>query len=118
LQSARTLLTIDPDCSASRAYYAAFYAVSALFALQGKTFSRHSGLMTAVHRDLVKSGHWPEELGKDYSSLLELRITGDYKILEHVLESEAKEAIQAAQRILQAVHKAHPDIFSDPGEIL
>lgn len=32
----------DPDTAASRAYYAAFYAVSAMFILEGKNFSRHS----------------------------------------------------------------------------
>lgn len=118
LQSAKLLLSADPDSSASRTYYAAFYAVSAFFALQGRNFSKHSGLLAAVHRDLVKPGYWPKELGADYSSLLEMRITGDYGVLEHVSESEAKEAIQAAQRILRMVYKAHPDVFSDPAGIL
>lgn len=118
LQSAKLLLPTDPDSSASRSYYTAFYAVSALFALQGKTFSKHSAIETAVHRDLVRPGHWPKELGAAYSALLALRTTGDYGVLEHVLEEEAGEAIQAVQRILRAVHDAHPDIFSDPEGVL
>jgi uncharacterized protein (UPF0332 family) len=118
LQSAKLLLPTDPDSSASRAYYTAFYAVSALFALQGKTFSKHSAIEAAVHRDLVRPGHWPKELGAAYSALLALRTTGDYGGLEHVLEEEAGEAIQAVQRILRAVHAAHPDIFSDPEGVL
>ena len=108
LQSARLILQLDPDSSASRAYYAAFYAVSALFALQGKTFSKHSALESAVHRDLVRPGHWPKELGADYSYLLRLRAKGDYGGLEHVSESEAMEANQMAERILRAVCEAHP----------
>ena len=118
LRSAKLLLTEDPDSSASRSYYAAFYAVSALFALQGKTFSKHSAIEAAVHRDLVRPGHWPKELGVNYSYLLGLRTKGDYGVLEHVLEEEAGEAIQAVQRILRAVHDAHPDIFSDPEGVL
>ena len=102
----------------NRLYYAAFYAVSALFALQGKTFSKHSAIEAAVHRDLVRPGHWPKELGVNYSYLLGLRTKGDYGVLEHVLEEEAGEAIQAVQRILRAVHDAHPDIFSDPEGVL
>ena len=111
-QTAKLLLQVDPDGGASRSYYAAFYAVSALFALQGKTFSKRSAVESAVHRDLVRP--WPKELGAAYSSLLVLRATGDYGGLEHVSESEAEEAIRAIQRILRAVHEAHPDAFSDP----
>jgi uncharacterized protein (UPF0332 family) len=118
LQSARLLSQTDPDSCASRSYYAAFYAVSALFAIRGQTYSKHSAVESAVHRDLVRPGHWPKELGAAYSSLLALRATGDYGGLEHVSESEAEEAIQAVQRILQAVYEAHSDVFSDPTEIL
>ena len=118
LQSARLILQLDPDSFASRAYYAAFYAVSALFALQGKTFSKHSALESAVHRDLVRPGHWPKELGADYSYLLRLRAKGDYGGLEHVSESEAMEANQMAKRILRVVCEAHPDVLSDPEGIL
>ncbi len=53
---ARHDLQISPDAAASRAYYAAFYAVSALFALEGRTFRKHSALEAAVHHDLVKMG--------------------------------------------------------------
>ncbi len=118
LQTAKSILLADPDSSASRAYYAAFYAVSALFALQERAFSKHSALESAVHRDLVRPGHWAKELGADYSYLLRLRAKSDYGVLEHVSESEAEGAIQAVQRILQAVYEAHSDVFSDPTKIL
>lgn len=118
LQTAKSVLPADPDSSASRAYYVAFYAVSALFALQGRTFSKHSALEAAVHRELVKPGHWPKGLGADYSYSLRLRTKGDYGGLEHVSESEAEEAIQAVRRILRAVHEARPDVFSDPEGII
>ncbi len=118
IQSAKLLLATDPDASASRAYYSAFYAVSALFVLQGKSYSKHSAVETAVHRDLVKPGIWPGNLGSDYSSLLATRITGDYDMSEHVSANQAKKAIQSAQRILLAVHEAHPDVFPDKEGIL
>lgn len=76
-RTAKGITDTDPDGAASRAYYVAFYAVSALFVLQGKTFSRHSAVEIAVSRDLVKAGHWPAELGKTYSFLLELRSNPD-----------------------------------------
>ena len=55
------------DGAASRAYYAAFHAVSALFALEGRIFAKHSAIEAAVHRDLVKTGRWPSALGREFS---------------------------------------------------
>lgn len=100
----------DYDASASRAYYAAFYAASAMLALGGKTFKKHTGVEAAVHRDLVKSGQWPADLGSDYRSLHTLRNTGDYGGLQHVTAEQAEKAIQAAQRILQAARQACPGL--------
>jgi len=118
LPSAKILLSADPDSSASCSYYTAFYAVSALFVLQGKGYYKHSAVEAAVHRDLVKPGLWEKDLGSDYSGLLETRMTANYGMSKHVSLEEAKEAIQAAKRILQAVHKSHPDIFPDNEGIL
>lgn len=53
--SARALVETDADGAASRAYYAAFYAVSALFSVEGKAFTKHTAVAAAVHRDLVKA---------------------------------------------------------------
>ena len=78
VRTARELSASDPDAAASRAYYAAFYAVSALFALDGRSFSRHTAVEAAVHRDPVRSGRWPQDRGEDYSVLLQTRDTGDY----------------------------------------
>jgi uncharacterized protein (UPF0332 family) len=104
---------MDSDAAASRAYYAAFYAVSALFALEGKTFSKHAAVEAAVHRDLVKGGRWPADLGEDYGSLWDLRITGDYGGAAHVTSSEAMKAVSAAERILRAVQRTCPGTFPD-----
>jgi uncharacterized protein (UPF0332 family) len=103
LDSARKLEDADPDSSASRAYYAAFHAVTALFALRDRDFTKHSALRAAVHRDLVKEGEWPAELGKDFDFLMDLRETGDYGGLTRVSSDDARSAVEAAQRILDAV---------------
>lgn len=109
LRTAETDLAISPDASASRAYYAAFYAVSALFALEGQDFIKHTQVRAAVHRDLVKTGRWPAERGEDFSFLMRLRETGDYGGSMHVAENEAKEATTAAKKILDLVRNAHPE---------
>ena len=109
--TAKRELREDPDASASRSYYAAFYAVSALFALEGESFIKHTAVQTAVHRDLVKSGRWRAELGEDYSYLVETRVTGDYGGGDHVEVQDAQKSLSAAKEILNAVSKGNPKEF-------
>ena len=89
LRAAEALVGVSADAAASRVYYAAFYAVSAVFALADRTFRRHSALEAAVHRDLVHEGVWPEELGAVYTELLSLRAVADYGGGRHVNREQA-----------------------------
>lgn len=111
MAAARHVLPVSPDSAASRAYYAAFYAVSAWFALRGRTFRRHTAVEAAVHRDLVKTGVLPAELGKAYSRLLEMRSTGDYGETERVAPEDAAKAVSVAHDLLAAVAKTDPGAF-------
>jgi uncharacterized protein (UPF0332 family) len=110
LAAAEALVELSPDSCASRAYYAAFYAAAALFAQEGHTFKKHSSLEAALHRDLVRTGRWPEELGKEYSHLFVLRMTGDYGGAKHVSPDEARQAVEQAKHIVHAVAKLHPEL--------
>ena len=62
----------------NRAYFALFYAVSALLLEQGRQFSKHSGVRAAFNRDLVKPGHVGREYGDLYNQLFRDRQEGDY----------------------------------------
>lgn len=116
LRAAEALLPVSTDAAASRAYYAAFYAVSALFAWEERAFRRHSAVEAAVHRELVRSGRWPAARGANYARLLKLRQTGDYGVAEHVTPEDARRALEAAREILSAVAQERPDDFTGCGE--
>jgi uncharacterized protein len=103
LRTAEALIDSDPDASASRAYYAAFHAVSAFFASQGQSYSKHTAIERAVHRDLVRTGFWPVEVGAAFSWLANLRYTGDYGGQEHVSPEDARTAVERARLVLDAV---------------
>lgn len=105
-ETASELVANDPDASASRAYYAAFYAVSALFLDEGRDFSKHSAVEAAVHRDIVKEKRMTDDFGADYSFLRGLRDTGDYGGWAHVSADDAKESVAAAGRIIEKVAEA------------
>lgn len=108
---AKWILPRSPDTAANRAYYSAFYAVSALFAVDEMYFKKHTGLRAAVHRDLIHTGRWSESLGEDYDNLIRLRDVADYGLFKHVDEEEAAAAVAAAERIILAVHNENPGLF-------
>lgn len=109
LRAADTLLAAEfPDFAASRAYYAAFYAASALLLASGQTFTKHRGILTAIHRDYVRTGRLPVEAGRIISSLFDLRALGDYGGAAHVSDEEARLALAEAKQFLQAVRPLLP----------
>jgi uncharacterized protein (UPF0332 family) len=108
LRAARENLRIDPSTASNRACYAAFYAVSALFADEGQTYARHSAVEAAVHRDLVKTGRWSKELGAAYRELNSLRTAADYDVSTFPTAERAEEAVGQAEMIVEAVRAASP----------
>jgi uncharacterized protein (UPF0332 family) len=63
LHAARLLLQEEMyDFSASRSYYAMFYAVQALLFSRDLSFSKHSAVIDAFGREFAKSGIVPVEL--------------------------------------------------------
>ena len=97
-----------PDFAASRAYYAAFYVASALHLCAGKRFSKHSGVIAHVHKDYVKEGRLPADIGRLLNSLADLRDVGDYGAVTHVASADAGAAIADAKRFVEAVRPLLP----------
>ena len=113
LRATETLIAAGfPDFAAARAYYAAFYAASALLLAEGKTFRSHRGVVALIHRDYVRSGRLPVDLGRILSTLSDLRSVGDYGSATHVSHGEANIALIEAQQFLEAVRSLLPaEIF-------
>lgn len=62
----------------NRLYYACFYAVSALLITRGISTSKHAHLRSLLHREFVKTGLIPTELGRHFDRLFSNRQEGDY----------------------------------------
>lgn len=104
IRAARDLISSGYfDFVASRAYYAAFYAATAALLFEGVEFSKHSGVIAAVHQRFVKTGKLPRQCGRDLNWLFELRAIGDYGETRHVPQEDAARAIEAADGFLQAI---------------
>ena len=104
LQVARELLEKEYyDVSASRAYYAAFYAASALLLNEGLDTSKHSGVIALIHQHFVKNGKLNKEQGRNLNWLFELRSVGDYGVSLHVTQRDAQRAVDIAEDFSVAV---------------
>lgn len=84
----------------NRAYYAAFYAASALLLQRGHRFAKHSGVRSAVHRHLVKPGLLPTEWGRFYDRLFEERQQGDYVELVSFDGEEVRSAVEKSTELV------------------
>jgi len=62
----------------NRLYYACFYAVSALLLTKNLSTSKHGYLRSLMHREFVKTGLIPKELGGHFDLLFDSRLKGDY----------------------------------------
>lgn len=101
LVAARELYTSGHlDIAASRAYYAAFYAASALLIHKDIKFSKHSSVISAIHKEFVKTGLMSITLGKKFSLLFEIRSVGDYGQSEHVAPDIAHDSLAMAEEFI------------------
>lgn len=104
IQAARQLsLAGYYDFAASRAYYAAFYAASAILLRDGLELSKHSAVIASIHQRFIKTGKLEKEQGKALNWLFELRSVGDYGGATHVSRQEVDQAIEAAEKFLEAI---------------
>ena len=101
LDSARAELAAGRHSFAvNRCYYACFYAACAVFLYRGTRFVKHSGVRTAFHRDLVRTGELSEDQGRVYDRLFTDRHEGDYVDFAEFTQEEASEDIVAAETLV------------------
>jgi uncharacterized protein (UPF0332 family) len=70
---------------------------------EGLEFSKHSGVIAAIHQRFIKTGRIEKEFGKGLNWLFELRSIGDYGVTNHVPAADAEQAISTAMDFLQRV---------------
>ena len=65
----------------NRAYYACFFALSAVLLAEGRKYVKHSGVRAALHGQLIRSGRLDASWGRIYDRVFENRHRGDYQEL-------------------------------------
>jgi uncharacterized protein (UPF0332 family) len=91
-----------PGQAISRAYFAAFFAAEEALLALGETRSKHSGVVSAFGRVLIRGGGFEEATGRLLRSLFDRRNQADYAPVV-VPAEEADSAIHDAERFVEAV---------------
>jgi len=95
--------TGDYDFASSRAYYAAFYSMEAVLLKQGLVYSKHSGVISGFAQHFVGTGIFPKDFSKRIARLFRERQIGDYEFDISISADAAKEDVQHATVIVQAI---------------
>lgn len=93
-----------PAQAVSRAYYAAFYSAEAALLSFGETRAKHSGVVSAFGRLLVRGRGVEEEAGRLLRSLFERRAQADYEVVDVPIE-EAHQAVADAAVVVETVER-------------
>ena len=91
--------------SLNRSYYAAFYSVKAVLALEGVDFKRHKDAVGYFNQHYVKDGPMSRDIGRKLGRLKQYREEGDYGDFNVVSEEEAKNQMEAAADIIREIKK-------------
>ena len=87
----------DFDFAISRAYYAMFYAAEALLLRRNLSFSKHAGVIAAIHREYVVPG----ELAREHYAAFQ-RAFNDRNVAEYEAVVVTQEAADVTLRGAEA----------------
>ncbi|MBU0491209.1 MAG: HEPN domain-containing protein [Chloroflexi bacterium] len=87
----------------NRAYYAIFYAASALLLTQDIRRSKHASIVAAFRQYFVKPGLIEARYSDIYGDVMEARQVGDYEILGDTEEESARSAVADAHAFVARI---------------
>ncbi len=106
LKTARmNLETGDFRAAVNRAYYAIFYAASAILLTQGVERRKHSGVISAFREQFVKAGLIEAEYSHIYGETLVAREDADYALEIPVESGMAEIALRQADSFVRRIRK-------------
>jgi len=89
----------------NRLYYACFYAVSALLLTKNMSTSKHGYLRSLLHKEFVKTGLIPNEMGKHFDLLFNNRQKSDYADLVVFKAEEVGDWLVETRRFVSHIER-------------
>ena len=100
----------------NRSYYAVFYAVKAVLALEEKDFKLHKDVIAYFNHTYVAAGIFPKSLGRKLARLQQKREKSDYDDFYIASKDEAEEQLEYTKELFEAIKKYLAGVgISQPG---
>lgn len=93
----------DYKGSNNRAYYSVFHSITAIHAMEGKSYKRHKDAIANFNYNYVRTGVFPKELGRRIGRAELIRHHSDYDDFYIASKEETEALIQTARDLLSAV---------------
>jgi len=90
----------------NRAYYACFHAATAVFVGRNRRFTKHRGIIKAVHEELVPEGVLSPELAVSFDGLYAQRLDADYGDFIDIPREQVANTLETARRFVAAMQTA------------
>lgn len=104
LEVARSLLEHGKYKDANnRSYYAAYYAMRAVYTTRGQDFKKHKTLIANFNKEYVATEIFPRSLGKKISTLAIIREQSDYNDFYIASKLESQRQVESAEEIIISV---------------
>ena len=87
----------------NRAYYAVYHAISAVHALDGKSYKRHKDTLANFNKDYVKTEIFPKIFGRRIARAEEIRHASDYDDFYIATKEKAEEQILTAKELIEQI---------------
>lgn len=89
----------------NRSYYAAFYAIKAILAMEGTDFKRHRDVVAYFNKNYVATEIFDKKLGRKLSNLQQTRETSDCDDFFVASKEDAETQCMNAENIVETVKK-------------
>ena len=105
LETAKMIFNEGKDFSSAnnRAYYAIFYAIRAVLAIEEIDFKRHKDVLAYFNKEYVNKGIFPKMIGRKISQAQRIREDSDYDDDYEPSLEKTEQQINTAQELIGLV---------------
>ena len=91
--------------SNNRSYYAAFYAIKAIYTIRGLDFKKHKTLLANFNKEYVATEIFPREIGRKISTFALIREQSDYNDFYMASKQESQQQVEIAEELITLVRE-------------
>lgn len=95
----------DYTSANSRAYYAIFYAIRAVLALEQIDFKKHKDVMAYFNKNYVNTEVFPRKIGRKIAQAQRVREDSDYDDEYRPSYEKTKQQLDTAKELIELVEK-------------